>query len=212
MVESDYQYGSEENAQDIQAGQTFVAGVVNALMSSPSWAKSLLIFTYDEHGGYYDHVAPPAALNPGDGSQPNLPMSDWYGDNYTQLGFRVPTVIVSPWAKAGFTSHTVYDHTSILATIERKWNLPALTLRDANANHLGDCLISSGPAPFATPPTLTAAPNATEADSASCEQTGSPLLPAVVPEGAPLALLGAGAAAGAYTLRRRRQRDPATPV
>ena len=65
---------------------------------------------------------------------------------------RVPTVVVSPWAKAGFTSHTTYDHTSILATIERKWNLPALTYRDANANHLGDCLVSSGPAPFATPP------------------------------------------------------------
>jgi phospholipase C len=199
MVETDYQYASEENAQDVQSGETFVAGVLNALMRSPSWARSLLIFTYDEHGGYYDHVAPPAVLNPGDGSHPSA--INLYGDDYTSLGIRVPAVVVSPWAKAGFTSHTVYEHCSILATIERKWNLPALTYRDANANHFGDCLVSSGPAPFATPPTLAQAPTATEADSVSCEQTGSPL-PTVVPEGVPVALLGAGAAAAAWASRR----------
>ncbi len=172
MVEPDYQYGSEENPQDIQVGQDFVYGVVSALMSSPAWARSMLVFTYDEHGGYYDHVAPPAAMNPGDGSHPQTPNT--YGDDYTQLGFRVPTVVVSPWSKARFTSHTVYDHTSLLATIERKWNLPALTLRDANANHLGHCLVPSGPAPFAIPPALAPAQSATEANSVSCEQTGHP--------------------------------------
>jgi phospholipase C len=201
MVETDYQYGSEENPQDIQVGQYFVNGVVNALMSSPMWATSLLVFTYDEHGGYYDHVPPPAALSPGDGSHPSA--ANTYGDDYTSLGIRVPAVVVSPWARSGFTSHTVYDHTSILATIERKWNLPALTYRDANANHLGDCLVSSGPAPFATPPTLTAAPDVTEPSSASCEQTGSPLPPVNVPEENAALLVGAGAAAAAaYTVRR----------
>jgi phospholipase C len=68
LVEPDYQWGSEENPQDVRVGQWFVAQVVQALMSVPEvWARSLLIWTYDEHGGYYDHVAPPAALAPGDG-------------------------------------------------------------------------------------------------------------------------------------------------
>ncbi|HYL70939.1 MAG TPA: alkaline phosphatase family protein [Candidatus Dormibacteraeota bacterium] len=214
MVEADYQWGSEENPQNIQVGQTFAAGVINALMSSPAWASSLLVFTYDEHGGYYDHVVPPAALNPGDGSHPNIATT--YGDDYTLLGFRVPTVIVSPWAKSGFTSHTVYDHTSILATIERKFNLPALTLRDANANDLSDCLVSSGPAPFATPPALAAAPFRTEADSIACEQTGSDPLPSSSAPEAPLTplLLGGAAAGGAAAtmLRRARRGAPATPA
>ena len=209
FVESDYQYGSEENPQDIRVGQSFVAGVVNALMSSPAWASSLLVFTYDEHGGYYDHVAPPAALNPGDGSHPSTPNT--YGDDYTSLGFRVPTVIVSPWARAGFTSHTVYDHTSILATIERKWNLPALTYRDANANHLGDCLVSSGPAPFAAPPVLAPAPSVLEPSSATCEEAGSPLPPVSVPEGIAPLLVGAGAlAAGAAVHRSRAGQNSVT--
>src|SRR5207253_1695124 len=172
----------------------------NALVNSPAWANSLLIFTYDEHGGYYDHVTPPAALNPGDGSHPNT--GNTYGDDYTVYGFRVPTVIVSPWAKAGFTSHTLYDHTSILATIQYKWNLPALTYRDANAKPLNDCLVSSGLPPFAVAPTLAAAPDATEANSISCEQTGSPF-PAQTPDGAPIALAAVAAAAGAGAGIRR---------
>jgi phospholipase C len=199
LVEPDYQFGSEENPQDVQVGQTFVAGVINALMGSPAWSRSLLMFVYDEHGGYYDHVSPPAALNPGDGSHPNTATT--YGDDYTRYGFRVPAVVVSPWAKANFTSHTVYDHTSILATIERKWNLPALTLRDANANPLSDCLVSSGLAPFATPPSLVAAPLHTEADSIACMRTGNPAPPASqLPDGAAPMLVAAGvAAAGAGT-------------
>ena len=222
LVEPDYQYGSEENPQDVRVGQTFVAGVVNALMSSPAWARSLLVLTYDEHGGYYDHVVPPAALQPGDGAHPgdaeppgSRPAS-LYGDDYTIYGFRVPTVIVSPWARQSFTSHTVYDHTSILATIERKWNLPALTYRDANANHLGDCLVSAGPAPFATPPALAAAPLRTEADSIACEEYGSdPLNPAAnTPEAPSVALIGAAGAAalGGAALVRRARRPQGPPA
>ena len=205
MVEPDYQWGSEENPQDIQTGQTFVAGVVQALLGSPSWSRSLLVFTYDEHGGYYDHVPPPAALQPGDGSHPQTPNT--YGDDYTIAGIRVPAVIVSPWARANFTSHTVYDHTSILATIQRKWNLPALTYRDANANHFGDCLVSSGPAPFATPPAMPSPPARTEADSISCEQDGgTDVVPPVEVNEAPGAALLAGAAGAALLARRALRR------
>jgi phospholipase C len=175
LVEPGYRLSSEENPQDVQTGENFASGVIHALFAAPAiWAKSLLIFTYDEGGGYYDHVAPPAAVSPGDGTHPKLkPGQQGYGDDYTRLGFRVPTVIVSPWAKPGFTSHTVYDHTSILATIQRRWNLPTLTARDATANPLSDCLVASGPAPFATPPQLAAAPAATEQDSRNCSTPGA---------------------------------------
>jgi phospholipase C len=177
LVEPDYQWGSEENPQDVRVGQRFVYEVVAALMSVPRvWQRSLLIWLYDEHGGYYDHVAPPTALAPGDGINPILPAGvSNYGDNYTQLGFRVPAVIVSPYAKPGFADHTVFDHTSLLATLQRKWNLPALTYRDANANAIGACLVNGGPGPFATPPTPVPAELATEADSIACQENGSPL-------------------------------------
>jgi phospholipase C len=216
MVESDYEFASEENPQDIQAGQYFVDLVVQALMGSPAWSSSLLIFTYDEHGGYYDHVPPPAALSPGDGTHPQVHAGQsTYGDDYTLYGFRVPTVIVSPFAKSNFVSHTVYDHTSWLATIQRKWNLPALTFRDANANHLGDCLVSSGAPPFATPPALAAAQVVLpESSYAQCQtESGSnfpgPEAPANVPEGG-AALIGAAgvaAASSAAWLRRRNTKD-----
>ena len=175
LVEGGYRYSSEENPQDVQTGQSFVAGVIRALFAAPAvWSKSMLIFTYDEGGGYYDHVPPPVAVSPGDGTHPTLkPGQQSYGDDYTRLGFRVPTVVVSPWAKAGFTSHTVYDHTSILATIQRRWNLPALTKRDAAAMPLSDCLVASGPAPFANPPQLVAPPPATEQDSKNCSNPGA---------------------------------------
>jgi phospholipase C len=149
MVETDYEWGSEENPQNIQAGQYFVWRVLHSLLKFPNvWKNTLLVINYDEHGGYYDHVVPPAALSPGDGTHPNLPQSQWFGDDYTQLGFRVPAIVVSPWAKPNYVSHTVCDHTSVLRTIETKWNLPALTYRDANANTLLDCLVSSGPPPL----------------------------------------------------------------
>jgi phospholipase C len=169
MVETDYGHASEENPQNVQAGETFVAGVVQALMANPKvWERTLVIWYYDEHGGYFDHVPPPPALNPGDGSHPILPAGvPSFGDDYTRLGFRVPAVVVSPWARREFVSHTVFDHTSVLRTIEVKWNLPALTLRDANANDLRECLVRRGPAPFLEPPELAAAP--------ASQPTGNPV-------------------------------------
>jgi phospholipase C len=178
MVETDYGHASEEDPQNVQAGQVFVDRVIRAFMRDPEvWAKTLLIWNYDEHGGYYDHVRPPAALNPGDGTHPVLPAgTPSFGDDYTRLGFRVPCVVVSPWAKRDHVSHVVYDHTSVLATLERKWNLPALTLRDANANDLRDCLVSHGRAPLLDPPDLTPAPPSQPtgqaiADSDFCRDT-----------------------------------------
>jgi phospholipase C len=124
------------------------------VLRSPAWPSTALIVTFDEHGGYYDHV-PPVRLPPPDSIAPEATTT--YGDLYTWSGFRVPTVVVSPWAKAGYVSHTVYDHTSILRLLETKWNLPALSNRDANASPMLDCFDFTKPA-FLTPPALAAAP------------------------------------------------------
>jgi phospholipase C len=90
-----------------------------------------MFLTYDEHGGFYDHVAPPAAPKPDDIPPTPPPHSPGAFDTY---GIRVPAIVISPFAKKHFVSHTVYDHTSILRFIETRFGLPALTHRDALAD------------------------------------------------------------------------------
>ena len=173
LVEPNYDEQSEENPQDIQFGDQFVGKVVNAVMSSPNWPKTMLIWTYDEHGGYYDHVPPPAAIPPDD-VPPALVAGDPPG-GFDRYGFRVPCAVVSPYAKEDYVSHTIYDHTSILKTVEEKWNLPALTRRDANANSLFDMLDFDIKPAFLKPPKLPAAANPTA--KAGCLTTGAGTIP-----------------------------------
>lgn len=173
LVEPNYDEQSEENPQDIQFGDQFVGKVVNAVMSSPNWPKTMLIWTYDEHGGYYDHVPPPAAIPPDD-VPPALVAGDPHG-GFDRYGFRVPCAVVSPYAKEDYVSHTIYDHTSILKTVEEKWNLPALTRRDANANSLFDMLDFDIKPAFLKPPKLPAAANPTA--KAGCLTTGAGTIP-----------------------------------
>jgi phospholipase C len=154
FVDPQFEVESEENPDDIQVGEDFVSRVVKAAMQGPGWPETLLIWTYDEHGGYYDHVRPPLALVPDDvppgieGAPHTLP------GGYDRYGFRVPTVIVSPYAKPSYVSHVTHDHTSILKLIETKWNLPAITFRDANADNLLDSLDFNSPPAFLEPPLL----------------------------------------------------------
>ncbi len=115
---------------DVRGGQTFVYEVIQALVANPAvWASTALFITYDENGGYYDHVAPPAACDPG-GPADAASKRDYLFDQY---GFRVPLMVVSPFAVAGHVSHFDTDHTSIARFVEHWQNLPALTYRDANA-------------------------------------------------------------------------------
>src|SRR5215468_7682224 len=173
IVDPDFGTYSEENPQDIQIGEAFAAKVINAVMTGRGWSKTLLVWLYDEHGGYYDHIPPPRAPEP-DGVPGQNPMqrflllrllrltsyaklidaADAGPTTYDRLGFRVPAVIVSPYARPGHVTSTVYDHTSILKLIERKWNLPPLTRRDAAANDPLDALDFQSPPHFLTPPTL----------------------------------------------------------
>jgi phospholipase C len=161
----------EENPADIQQGESFVESVVRAVLASPAWPRTLLIWLYDEHGGYYDHVPPPAAIAP-DNIKPRLGPHDYPG-GYDIYGPRVPAVVASPYSKPHGVSNTVCDHTSILATIEAKWNLPACTLRDANANTVASFL-APGPPALLHPPALASSGDLTEGER-HCE-TGNPTL------------------------------------
>ena len=112
---------------DVLSGDEHLADIVAHLEKSPQWKHMLVIITYDENGGFWDHVAPPKA--------------DRFGP-----GTRVPTLIVSPFAKRGFVDHTLYDTTSILRFITRRFDLPTLAgltardkaMRDAGSGKLGD--------------------------------------------------------------------------
>jgi phospholipase C len=139
VLDPDYSTQSQENPQNLVLGEAVLAQVVEALGASPLWTRTLFVLVYDEHGGYYDHVPPPPALAP-DVIPPIVQLGESTYDGFARYGFRVPAVVVSPYAQRDHVSHVVYDHASILALIERKWNLPALTYRDANANDLTDFL------------------------------------------------------------------------
>jgi phospholipase C len=173
IVDPDFTVTSEENPQDIAAGQRFSASVISAVMHGKGWPRTLLIWVYDEHGGYYDHVPPPPAVAPDDvpGLSPyerypllallrstalgkKITAADTGPRDYTRLGFRVPAVIVSPYARPDYVTGLDYDHTAILRLIERKWNLPPLTARDAAAADLLDALDLDGPPAFLIPPVL----------------------------------------------------------
>ena len=193
--------GSEEDPDDIRIGEQFAAQVIKAVMSGPGWAKTLLVWLYDEHGGYYDHIRPPRAIAP-DGILPNLKPGDQPG-GYDRYGFRVPAVVVSPYARPRHVSHRVRDHTAILKFIERKWNLGALTFRDANADDLFDFLHFVDPPPFLDPPTLPA-PALAGSNPPAC----TPGDPGTIPP--PDAVSPASAAANP-ALRRRARLPRAEP-
>jgi phospholipase C len=170
IVDPDFEAFSGRNPQDVSVAEEFVAAVVNAVMRGPGWPGTLLIWLHDNGGGYYDHVPPPAAVPPDDIPGRSLfdrarfalllpfvrqvRVANAGPRTFDRLGFRVPAVVVSPYARTNFVSSTVYDHTSVLALIERKWNLPPLTRRDAAAEPPLDMLDFDGPPAFLLPPAL----------------------------------------------------------
>jgi phospholipase C len=120
------QANDQHPPHDMRAGEKLIARVYEALRHSPQWPNTMLVVTYDEHGGTYDHVLPPAA------TPPDANTSQFAFDRY---GVRVPAVIVSPFVPAGTVLHDLFDHTSIPATLAGLFTLPAfLTARDAAAN------------------------------------------------------------------------------
>ena len=198
LLDEDYGTQSQENPQNIVVGEAMMAKVVRALGSSPLWARTVLIITWDEHGGYYDHVPPPPAPVP-DSIAPVVEPGESTYDGFGRYGIRVPGLVVSAFGKRDYVSHVVYDHTSILALAERKWNLPAMTYRDANANDLTDMLdlaaLASGSPTFPSLPALSNPGNTPAA--LACSQTGPGTVPpadSIIPAPAPPA--GPGPAGG----------------
>jgi len=175
LVEPNYSTQSEEDPQNIVGGEAFAASVINAVMSGPAWRRTLLIWTYDEHGGYFDHVPPPPALAPDD-IPPEVPAGESAYNGFAQYGFRVPMAVISPWSRPGYVSHRVNDHTSICALVEAKWNLPAMTYRDANAGNLLDMVDLRFPA-FGRPPRLAEPLQESDPSSLACSATGPGTIP-----------------------------------
>lgn len=177
LVDPDFSKDSGENPQNIVHAEAFSYSVVDAVMNSPAWMSTVLIVTFDEGGGYFDHVPPPPAIPPDDRQPDVQPGFDGFG----RYGFRVPAVVISPWAKPQYVSSCIRDHTTVLATVQAKWNLPALTSRDANTPPITDCLDFDAAA-FEKPPALVP-PSVTKANCA-CETTG----PGQIPPGSVMAM------------------------
>jgi phospholipase C len=141
-------WGASGNSQhsnySVALGEQLIFDVYTALRSGPGWNQTLLILTYDEHGGCYDHVAPPTGAVPPDA------LAGEFGFDFTRLGPRVPAVLVSPWIAPGAVfrapaGSAPLEHTAILKTIEKRWGLAPLTARDAAAPDLGEVLTLAAP-------------------------------------------------------------------
>ncbi|HZW81111.1 MAG TPA: alkaline phosphatase family protein [Candidatus Deferrimicrobiaceae bacterium] len=169
---------SDEYPVNIQDGQSYAATmVINPLMKSASWGSSALIFTYDEWGGLYDHVPPQPATAPGDFAYPtdlNPTLHDictGTGElgngmcDFSWTGYRVPVIVISPFANKNYVSHTVRDTTSVLNLVEERFGLKPLTARDG-AQPVMDEFFDFTTPPWTTPPTPPT-PN----QSGSCNQT-----------------------------------------
>jgi phospholipase C len=135
---------SQHPNYDVALGEQLIHDVYYALRNGPNWNQTLLIITYDEHGGCYDHVAPPTNAVP-----PDATVGE-YGFDFKRFGLRVPTVLVSPLIAMGTVfrvpaNSMALDHTSILKTIENRWGLQNLTARDAAAPDVSAALTLSTP-------------------------------------------------------------------
>ena len=191
----DYRDGSSQHPRDgVAGGEHLIMRVYNALVDSPIWEHCVLIITYDEHGGFYDHFPPGKATPPGDGP----PGKDYskYGFDFRQYGVRVPAVVVSPFTWQHGVDHETYDHTSVLATLESLFGLHPLTDRDGAAHDLMHLFLhpSTEPPPKLEPP---APIQSARPPVSAAEQAAKDLEP--IPDGTTLTgILGVTAKADAH--------------
>ena len=165
---------SDEGPSDLPGiGGQVVEKVIRTLFASPSWKDTAVFITYDENGGMADHVPPAPACEP-DGYAPHDGMGNALPGAFDTTGFRVPFIVVSPYAKAHYASHVVHDHTSLLRFVEARFGLPAMSARDANATPPMEMFDFANP-PFATPPNITATTTVPPAILKQCNQPLAPL-------------------------------------
>ena len=122
---------SEHPLDDVRLGEGLIKSTYEAIRNSPLWKSSLLMITWDEHGGFFDHAIPPAAVAPED-TQPSTGHNQ-FGFTFAQYGPRVPSVIISPWIPKNTVDHRLYDHSSVPATVEEVFGMAPMTKRDASA-------------------------------------------------------------------------------
>jgi phospholipase C len=151
--------GGDEHPGDgnMQQGAANTASIINAFLASPIYADSIFILTWDDPGGFYDHV-PPQPMPAPDNVAPSTQSPDGTTTvdpgNFQTTGLRLPMVVISPWVKPHYVSHTVRDSTAILALIEARFNLPPLTARDAAQDNMVNDMFDFTTPSLLTPPTL----------------------------------------------------------
>jgi phospholipase C len=186
-INNDFRSGSSQHPLgDIVKGEQFIKQAYEAIRNSPLWEDSLLIITWDEHGGFFDHVTPPKAIPPGDGTGPGHKYNQ-HGFAFDQLGPRVPAIVISPRIPKNVIDHRTYDHASVPAAIERIFGMAPLTDRDKLVNAPNSLLTLASPRTD-TPATLVspAAEAAVTALAQSAAQNAAKLAqpvadPSVVP-------------------------------
>lgn len=176
-IEPGYNSGLDEHpgvddgvpGANVQTGAQYVSTMINSLMGSSAWKDSVFILTYDEFGGFYDHVPPQPTVSPDgikpidllQGPPPNGPDICVVGTgptcDFVYTGYRVPLIVVSPFAKKNYVSHTIADQTAWLKLVETRFHLSSLTNRDAAQMDMTEFFDFQG-VPWATPPTPPAQP------------------------------------------------------
>ena len=126
FVEPSFGLTDDHPNVDLRVGESFLNEIYRAVTTSPAWRRTLLVITFDEWGGFFDHVRPPLA--------PDVDPA------YSLRGFRVPCLLISPFARRRYVAHATYDHASILRLIEWRWRLEPLSIRDAHAKNLAAAL------------------------------------------------------------------------
>ena len=138
LIDPDYTAADDHPAHNIQRGQAFVASVYKALAESPAWSKTLFVITYDEHGGFFDHVPPPAATDA--------------NAEFTTQGFRVPAFVIGPTVKKGYVCKKQLEHSSVAATLRTRFGIKSLSKRMDAASDISDCIDPLKVKAPATPP------------------------------------------------------------
>jgi phospholipase C len=144
FLNNTYRGGTSQHPLDnVVCGEWLIKYVYESIRRSPAWNESLLIVSWDEHGGFYDHTPPGRAVAPGDNSSTS-PLNK-YGFGFDQLGVRVPAIVVSPLVSQNMIDHRIYDHASVPATVEAIFGLTAITQRDARANNVSPLITLASP-------------------------------------------------------------------
>jgi phospholipase C len=132
---SEYRCGTSQHPLgDVTRGEGLIKATYESIRNSPIWSSSLLVVTWDEHGGFFDHIAPPPAVPPGDTALDDD--NTQHGFTFAQYGPRVAAIVMSPLIPKNLIDHRLYDHSSIPATLEACFGFGPLTQRDAAANNL----------------------------------------------------------------------------